>query len=199
MDVLFQNFEDANKAKNILDSNLDNAIVNCPAPAKLSRFNLVGLPFDMDVSDVVEMLVDENKHWLDLEKSANSDNVVSIKSDPLSCVQVHSVNKCKSNDVYKAIVSVSANMLATLGQRKLSVGFVKCKLYEWKTHNRCYRCQQVGHFAASCTNKVACSKCSGEHYSKDCKSDHVCCVNCSLQGRDDKSHPSFSPLCPFNK
>ena len=197
VEVLFKNFEDANKAKAILDDKLKNAVVNCPAPAKQSRFNLVGLPFEMGASEVVDALVDENKHWLDLKKSA--ENVVSIKSDPYSCIHVHSVSKCKSSDVYKAIVSVSANMLATLGQRKLSVGFVKCKLYSWKSHGRCYRCQEVGHFVASCKGNIACSKCSGDHYLKDCESDRNRCVNCVLHEKEDISHPSYSPDCPFNK
>ena len=62
VDVLFGNFEDANKAKSILDDKLKNVVLNCPAPAKQSRFNLVGLPFEMDVSEVVDALVEENKH-----------------------------------------------------------------------------------------------------------------------------------------
>ena len=90
-------------------------------------------------------------------------------------------------------------MLATLGQRKLSVGFVKCKLYSWKSHGRCYRCQEVGHFVASCKANIACSKCSGDHYLKDCESDRNCCVYCVLHEKEDISHPLYSPDCPFNK
>ena len=111
---------------------------------------------------------------------------------------MHSISKCKNNDMYRAAVSISGNMLATLGQRKLAVSFVKCKLYEWKSHRRCYKCQQVGHYSANCKNKVACSKCAGEHYLKDCPSDsHSNCVNCSLHSGNDSNHPSYSPLCPF--
>ena len=95
-------------------------------------------------------------------------------------------------------MSVSANMLASIGQRKLSVGFVKCKLYKWKTHRRCYRCQEVGHFAASCTGSIACSKCSGEHLLKDCQSDFNRCVNCVLNQREDIRHPSSASSCPYN-
>ena len=197
VDVLFKNFEDANKAKAILDNKLINAVINCPARAKQSRFNLVGLPFEMSVSEVVDALVEENKHWLDLRKSA--DNLIDINGDPFSCIYVHSISKCKSGDVFiKAIVSVSANMLATMGQRRLSVGFVKCKLYEWKTHRRCFRCQEVGHFAASCTRTIDCSKCSGEYLLKDCESNFDRCVNCVLNQREDISHPSSSYGCPYN-
>ena len=196
VDILFRSFEDANKAKVILDENLANAVVNCPAPAKLSRYNFVGIPFEMNESEVVDAIVDENKHWMDLQKSAN--NVVNIKSDPFSCIHVHSVTKCKNGGMYRAVVSVSANMLASLGNRRLSVGYVKCKLYQWKTHRRCYRCQIVGHYAGNCNRKIACSKCSGEHFLRDCKSDCNKCVNCTLNKREDTDHPSSSPLCPFN-
>ena len=196
IDVLFKSFDDANKAKTILNDKLKGAVVDSPAPAKLTRFNLVGIPFNMSISDTVSSLVDENKHWLDLIKKDN--NCVALKNDPLSCIYVHSISKCKNNDMYRAAVSISGNMLATLGQRKLAVSFVKCKLYEWKSHRRCYKCQQVGHYSANCKNKVACSKCAGEHYLKDCPSDsHSNCVNCSLHSGNDSNHPSYSPSCPF--
>ena len=45
IDVLFKSFDDANKAKAIIDSNLKGAVVDSPAPAKLTRYNLVGIPF----------------------------------------------------------------------------------------------------------------------------------------------------------
>ena len=196
IDVLFKSFDDANKAKAVLDTNLKGAVVESPAPAKLVRYNLVGISFDMSIADVASSLVEDNTHWLNLVKK--DDNSVTIKDDPLSCIYVHSVSKCKNNDIFRAVVSISANMLASLGQRKLSIGFIKCKLYEWKSHRRCYKCQQVRHYAANCINKIACSKCACEHYLKDCKSTSQKCVNCSMHAGNDSDHSSSSPSCPFN-
>ena len=196
IDILFKSFEDANQAKTVLDEKLNDAVVDRPTPAKLTRFNLVGLPFNMSVSETMSSLIDENKNWLDLEKS--SDNSVSMRNDPLSSIHVHSITKCKNNDIFMAAVSMSANMVATLGFRKLSIGFVKCKLYKWKLHHRCYKCQQTGHYAASCKNSVACSKCSGEHDLKECDSALEKCVNCTLHARDDTNHASYSSSCPYN-
>ena len=88
IDVLFRSFDDANKAKAIIDSNLKGAVVESPAPAKLTRYNLVGIPFDMSVTDITSSLVEDNTHWLNLVKS--KDNLVTIKDDPLSCIYVHS-------------------------------------------------------------------------------------------------------------
>ena len=62
IDLLFKYFDDANKAKTILNDKLKGAVVNSPAPAKLTRFNLVGIPFNMSIPDTVSSLVDENNH-----------------------------------------------------------------------------------------------------------------------------------------
>ena len=196
IDVLFRNFEEANKAKTILENKLEGAIINDPAPAKMKRFNLVGFQLELNAEEVVDAIVTENKYWLDLEKSTK--NVLTVRNDPSSCIIVHRVRQCKDNETLSAIVSISPNMLATLGQRKLCIGYVKCKLYEWKSHDRCYNCQEVGHYASSCKNDIACSKCAGKHHSKNCNSVELKCVNCLKNSKNECNHASYSPECPYN-
>ena len=56
--------------------------------------------------------------------------------------------------------------------------------------DRCFRCQQFGHKAASCANEPKCYKCGGNHeYNREC-ANVVKCANCNAQ------HMAGSPECP---
>ena len=56
--------------------------------------------------------------------------------------------------------------------------------------DRCFRCQQFGHKAASCSNEPKCYKCGGNHeYNRDF-ANVVKCANCNAQ------HMAGSPECP---
>ena len=198
VDMLFENFDDAKAAKVVMDKNLANVNVTNPVPNSLKRYNLVGLQFEMKTDEVVNALIDENRHLFDLQKASGSENVIQIKDDPTSCIHVHRVDDCNSKVMKRVLMSVSGNMLASLGNRKLSLGYVKCKLYNWTSHQRCYDCNEIGHYASKCENPIACSKCSQGHRLKDCKSEVSKCVNCSKNNRDNVDHPSYSPLCPYN-
>ena len=86
IDVLFKSFEDANKAKTILDTNLKCATIDRPTPARLTRYNLVGIPFDMSISEIVCSIIDDNSNWLNLVKC--SDNSLALNHTPIvqNCV-----------------------------------------------------------------------------------------------------------------
>ncbi|CAF1253687.1 unnamed protein product [Didymodactylos carnosus] len=43
---------------------------------------------------------------------------------------------------------------------------------------RCYKCQELGHFANECKNNVKCGKCGGEHLLENCVSPSLKCPNC---------------------
>ena len=198
VDMLFQDFNDAKAAKDAMDKNLANVTVTNPVPNSLKRYNLVGLQFEMKTDEVVNALIDENRHLFELQKASGSENVIQIKDDPTSCIHIHRVDDCNSKVMKRVLMSVSGNMLASLGNRRLSLGYVKCKLYNWTSHKRCYDCNEIGHYASKCENPIACSKCSQGHRLKDCKSKVSKCVNCSKNNRDNVDHPSYSHLCPYN-
>ena len=121
-----------------------------------------------------------------------------IKDDPFSVLTLHDIIKCRNNDIFRLSLTLSNNFIATLGNRKLSVGLSKCKLYEVSSHKRCYNCQRPGHIAKDCPNETACSRCSHQHKSSECQSTIVKCVNCSLNSEKNVNHPSFSNVCPYN-
>ena len=102
-------------------------------------------------------------------------NILCIKDDPTSCIHVHEVNPCNSGDDFRITMSLSANMLALLGIRKLSVGYTKCRLYEWNYNKVCHRCGEHGHFKDKCKNSRACLRCGGDHDVKNCDSKDFKC------------------------
>ena len=195
VDVLFKNFADANKAKVILESKLNDTTVGEPIPCKLKRYKLVGLGFEMSCEEATDSIVTENEHWLNLVKM--SDTEIGIKNDPLSVMHVEKVVKCRKRG-FMVYVMMSPNMVASIGYRRLSVGHSICKRYNYVYHRRCFKCQKVGHVINDCKNPVACGRCASAHHTHECTSDILKCVNCFNHNRHDYHHPSYSDLCPFN-
>ena len=195
-DILFNTFKDAQKAKDILDDKLDGAEVSTPSLDGVAKFNLVGFTFKMDKSDVIQSIINENNSWLDVVTV--SEDTVSMRNDPCAILTVCDVIKCRNNEVFRVLVTMLKQMLAVIGKHKLSIGFSKCCLYDISNHNRCYNCQRSGHFAKECPHPIACPRCSLEHSVRECQSVCVKCVNCSLHGKDDVNHASYSKLCPYN-
>ena len=93
---------------------------------------------------------------------------------------------------------MSSNMLASIGHERLTLGYVKCKLYDVLKSSRCYHCQRKGHYADQCQNKLACSRCALEHKADECSTSNFKCVNCSINGKEIFNHPSYSSVCPYN-
>ena len=194
-DLLFKSYSDACQAKLMLDSKLNNFKIGKPKLDKLHRYNLVGLDFDMSLSEVIDSLVRENK-WLNLERV--SDDTVIIKGDPKSVITVKKVTKCRNISSFMCYMLMSPNMENTIGLKKLTLGYIKCKLYKQSMKRRCYRCQQSDHFAAECKNKLCCPRCSLEHRAENCDSTVFKCINCVNGSKDDIKHPVYSILCPYN-
>ncbi|XP_071086572.1 uncharacterized protein [Haliotis cracherodii] len=54
---------------------------------------------------------------------------------------------------------------------------------------RCFKCQQFGHGANTCTRNIVCLRCSGAHENPECTND-IKCANC------DGPHLASSKSCP---
>ena len=93
---------------------------------------------------------------------------------------------------------MSPNMENSIGSKKLTLGYIKCKLYKQSMNRRCYRCQESDHFAADCKNKLRCPRCTLEHRAENCESTEFKCVNCVKGSKDDVNHPVYSSSCPYN-
>ena len=152
----------------------------------------------MTVDEITESIIRENSSWLKLEKI--KEGVIQIKDDPNAVMYVNDVSMCRNKEYRMVNVSMSPNMIASIGLQKIALGYVKCKVYEVNTSSRCYRCQRHGHFADACQNKLACSRCSGDHKADECPTPIVFkIVNCVINGKTVVNHASYSSLCPYNK
>ena len=53
-DIVFKSYSDACKAKDVLDTKLENIQVGSPILDNMKKFNLVGLEFNMSVTEVTD-------------------------------------------------------------------------------------------------------------------------------------------------
>jgi hypothetical protein len=56
---------------------------------------------------------------------------------------------------------------------------------------RCFKCQDFGHKAMGCTRPTKCSKCGGDHDTRECVSTESKCANCG-----DANHRAWHRECP---
>ena len=115
------------------------------------------------------------------------------------------VNQNKREESYNAIIETDgATYENILKQKRLNVEWDSCIVYEFVNIVRCYRCLGYNHKSNDCINRIACSKCAGNHISKDCNSTILKCVNCCelVQKKllkTDVHHHAFSVECPAYK
>lgn len=90
------------------------------------------------------------------------------------------------------------NELLSIG--RVGIDWDSCRVYEYGNVVRCFKCQAFHHTAHNCRNGDKCGRCSGNHKSRDCQSDSVKCINCSLfnehstlEIKDD--HCAWDPKC----
>lgn len=87
-------------------------------------------------------------------------------------------------------------------RKRLNIGWVSCRVFEYIPVLRCYKCGEFGHMAESCKNKERCLKCGGEgHKMENCNSEGNLCINCcsanvkhNLNLKTD--HFIFDVICP---
>ena len=86
--------------------------------------------------------------------------------------------------------------IKNLTQHGVFIGYTRHKVELESKTLQCFNCQQLGHTAHNCTNKLACIRCGGEHKHKDGNNEctvQLRCVNCN------GNHASCSRSCPAIK
>ncbi|XP_049317914.1 uncharacterized protein LOC125780185 [Bactrocera dorsalis] len=99
----------------------------------------------------------------------------------------------------KLPVEAARQLLLT---RRLKVGWVNCRIREYRQPQRCFKCLDYGHTAKTCTNEDRsrlCRRCGeGEHQAKDCNNKPKCFL-CLKAGSKEIDHFTGSVRCPVYK
>lgn len=104
------------------------------------------------------------------------------------------INRAGYRHAYVNIPMEFASKL--LKNRRICVGWSRCRIEEQLRPRRCFRCQRFGHIAYKCKNTAAktCLKCGGEnHMAAGCKEPSRC-IECQELG-----HRADSMQCPKYK
>lgn len=103
----------------------------------------------------------------------------------------------------RAIVTLSVEEAKTLLEKgKVRIGWVSCKIREFISIRKCFKCFRTGHLVYACkgpdrTNQ--CIKCGkSDHKIKECKNKPKCCL-CAENGREDLEHIPGSQRCPESR
>ncbi|KAF6197407.1 hypothetical protein GE061_020237 [Apolygus lucorum] len=99
----------------------------------------------------------------------------------------------------KWVIEVSQAVRAMIvGEGKIRLGWIICRVVDHVSVSRCYKCQKFGHVAKGCNRDEICGWCSEKNHSfKDCptRDQPACCTNCKEAGRPNQ-HDAGSLGCP---
>lgn len=82
-----------------------------------------------------------------------------LRQDLILCFKDEKQMKALCNVIYKITQK-------TLDKRLIEMGLMRRPKKQKKVV--CYRCQELGHMAKSCKNKVKCKYCKKEHFTREC-------------------------------
>jgi len=92
-----------------------------------------------------------------------------------------------------------------LAPKKIKIEWCMCRVEDFFAVTICLKCLGFGHTAKFCQKQQKCSLCAGDHYWKDCSTEHlICCSNCSKANtyihegnkKINTNHSVFSKECP---
>lgn len=149
------------------------------------------------ISDIGENLSDEK-----LVDSIMTQNDF-IKNGSLKVISMFENKKRKG--YHEAILECdNDNYNAIIENEKLYIGWSRCRVYEYISVMRCFRCCGYNHKAVNCKNKKPCLNCGDEHLAKECPSSESACINCKnavskFKIKLDINHPAWSKNCSVYK
>lgn len=68
-------------------------------------------------------------------------------------------------------------------KQRMKIGWKNCRVYDYVSVVRCYKCWGYSHFATECKNETTCKKCAGNHQYNECQNSIKKCVNCSKSAK----------------
>jgi len=141
------------------------------------RVLILNIPDDITISNIEETLITQNT-GLNL---ANGD----INAKFSYVTKKHTRN---------LVVEVEAQVRKSLLQNKVKLGWIICKIEDYVSVNRCFKCSMFNHRARDCRGEETCPLCAERHRLRDCTASpqEYKCVNCITF---TKFNPT-KPVCP---
>lgn len=64
-------------------------------------------------------------------------------------------------------------------KQRMKIGWKNCRVYDYVSVVRCYKCWGYSHFATECKNETICKRCAGNHKYTECPNNFKKCINCT--------------------
>lgn len=167
-----------------LNENLSESYDIKQAESKKPKLKILGLSIKDDDSKIENYIKKQNTG---LE---NSD------------IKVIKVFENKQKNGFNCIIQVDGEAFQHLmKEKKIFVGWDRCRITESVDLLRCYNCSGFQHKASECKRTKSCPRCAENHDLKDCASNKKECTNCKFAVNTykmeiDCEHEAWSPECP---
>lgn len=182
--------EKRNELKNKVESTNIDMVMETPVEKRAS-ITIVGLREEYDKDEIIKMLVLQNGFIKGFS------NANEIKNH----IEIYAVRPLKNNpNRFQAFATVSKTLRGGLQHfgDKVTLGMIRCKIYDRFHIKRCNNCQKFGHYMRDCPtpDSTVCGKCSSFHHStKECQAHEAECINCIRNGIEEKNHHTNSMDC----
>lgn len=134
-----------------------------PIIPRAPQIKIVGIPYDLELTPA----------YLITEIESNNDWFVG-ECEVLRTYKVESQNHYQC-----AIVQVSIDLMKKcMANKRISLGFNQCRIFEQNNIIQCRNCFRLGHMARACTNKTRCRKCGKEEHDHQTCENEINCANC---------------------
>lgn len=167
---------------------------------KNTRLSDAGLEVRPDRKYKPRLIVHDIPVELEKEQIAGSiieQNLSSAVRDDLSVVYLYPAGRKKFRS---CVIEVSPSTRESLlGRGKVCIDWRMCRIDDHISILQCFKCSSFGHVQSACVNKTCCSRCAGEHLSRDCSAgNNYKCGNCLAAGHTGVSHSaSDETKCPI--
>lgn len=138
----------------------------------------------------------EHEEFIDYLRKQNA----NLQHDAFK-MEVKVFKKMKTK--YMAIVECDPITFKNLLEEKyLYINWSRCRVFEYVSVYRCFKCGGFNHHAGKCTTEEKCLKCAEKGHKTDhCNSNDVKCANClevKLKSNFDVNvnHSTFDVMCP---